>query len=591
MERAGMENVVEMNDAKVSVRHQIVIPMSGFGERFRRAGYDVPKPLIEVDGRPIIEHVVRLFPGETDFVFVCNEDHLADPGFDMRGTLERICPSGRILGIPAHKEGPVWAVAQAASMLDPDRPVMVNYCDFSCLWDWEDFKSFVVETNCDGAIPAYRGFHPHSLGSTFYAYLRQRDGWADGIREKRPWTDDPSSEYASSGAYWFRSASLMLDAFRRLEESGENVGGERYVSLAYLPLFKDGARVAVYEIPRFMQWGTPEDLDEYVGWSEHFRRRMLPRERAAIPGAVVIPAAGLGERFSKEGFSVPKAVLPVDGTPMIGRATRDLPMADVLISAMRKEMPGRDLAEAALRSSGFPSVRILGLDGPTDGQARTIALALAAAGDFVDLDAPLVIGACDNGADYDGKALVSALNSGADVLVWCVRGHAAARRKPESYGWVDADASGRVLGVSVKRPLSNPARDPVIIGAFAFRRASDFLRCFERLVADDVRINGELYADSCVGIAASLGLDARVFEVDFFPCWGTPSEYATYHYWRSAFSAWSSHPYDAASDHFSEGAAGRDAFSGTCAIEFRSPRPGLGFPSRPHSSPRPEGAS
>ena len=51
---------------------QIVIPMSGFGERFRRAGYTVPKPLIKIDGKPIIEHVIDMFPGETNFIFICN---------------------------------------------------------------------------------------------------------------------------------------------------------------------------------------------------------------------------------------------------------------------------------------------------------------------------------------------------------------------------------------------------------------------------------------------------------------------------------------------------------------------------------------
>ena len=48
-------------------RHKmkIIIPMSGFGERFRRAGY-----VILIDGKPIIEHV-EMFPGETDFIFIC----------------------------------------------------------------------------------------------------------------------------------------------------------------------------------------------------------------------------------------------------------------------------------------------------------------------------------------------------------------------------------------------------------------------------------------------------------------------------------------------------------------------------------------
>ena len=67
---------------------QIVVPMSGFGERFRRAGYRVPKPLIEVDGKPIIAHVVDLFPGETEFVFVCNRDHLDEPAYRMDEILQ-----------------------------------------------------------------------------------------------------------------------------------------------------------------------------------------------------------------------------------------------------------------------------------------------------------------------------------------------------------------------------------------------------------------------------------------------------------------------------------------------------------------------
>ena len=55
---------------------QIIIPMSGFGERFRRAGYTVPKPLIEIENKPIISHVIDMFPGDNEFIFICNQDHL-----------------------------------------------------------------------------------------------------------------------------------------------------------------------------------------------------------------------------------------------------------------------------------------------------------------------------------------------------------------------------------------------------------------------------------------------------------------------------------------------------------------------------------
>ena len=69
---------------------QIIIPMAGRGSRFARAGYKNIKPLIEVDGRPIIEHIVGLFPGETDFLFICASDHLKET--NLRAVLNRIAP-------------------------------------------------------------------------------------------------------------------------------------------------------------------------------------------------------------------------------------------------------------------------------------------------------------------------------------------------------------------------------------------------------------------------------------------------------------------------------------------------------------------
>lgn len=83
-----------MEDLKM----QIVIPMSGLGKRFKEAGYNDPKPLIQVDGKPIIEHVVNLFPGEKDVKFICNDMHLKET--KMREILNDFCPHGKIYEVP-----------------------------------------------------------------------------------------------------------------------------------------------------------------------------------------------------------------------------------------------------------------------------------------------------------------------------------------------------------------------------------------------------------------------------------------------------------------------------------------------------------
>ncbi len=516
---------------------QIVIPMSGFGERFRRAGYDRPKPLIEIEGKAIIEHVVDLFPGERDITFICNEDHLKTREFRMEEILMRAAPTARISAIISRKEGPIDAVLRGAPEIDPDRPVIVNYCDFTNLWDYADFKSFTRETACAGAIPSYRGFHPHSLGSTFYAYVRRRGLWASDIQEKKPFTDDPKSEFASSGTYYFDSGRRMRAAFEETIARDLRVNGEFYVSMAYKPLFDRGERIAIYELPFFMQWGTPEDFEEYKRWSDLFRAMAGDGySPARLGGNLLMPAAGLGARFQREGYDKPKPLIDVAGTPMLARAINDMPRTDATRVVLRRDLPQVDAVAAAVAE--FPGATTMLLGQLTDGQARTCLLGL----DGLDATRPLTIGACDNGLLYDAARLEE-LFGAADVIVWAKRRHPAARLKPEQFGWIDADAEGRSRAGSVKVPLKDPERDPIVTGAFTFRRGADFRRAAERMIARAGKVNGEYYVDECVNDAIALGLDCRIFEVDHYLGWGTPDELRTFDYWAECFDRWENHPY------------------------------------------------
>ena len=509
----------------------------------------MPKPLIEVEGKPIIAHVIDLFPGEHDFIFICNADHLAHAGYRMSDIIKQHCPQGRIVGIAPHKLGPIHAVRQIEHLIDLQRPVVVNYCDFTCYWDWGHFKSFVSQSGCDGAIPAYKGFHPHTLGTTNYAYVREQDGWVQDIQEKQPYTDNRMEEFASSGTYYFRTGRIMSQAFADTTAQGLNVGGEYYVSLAYKPMLAAGQSVAVYALQHFMQWGTPEDVREYNGWSNAFRRLATTEPAQPVPrGSMVMPMAGLGQRFATEGYAETKPLINVSGRPMVVQATMDLPPAVRHAFVLREDMPGYERIQLTLLIH-FPGSVMHGVSGVTQGQACSAELGVAALRATGDVPGPVTFGACDSGALYDRRKLDALFqDSDADVFVWVARGHANALRHPQMFGWVDADEAGRVRRVSVKVPLADPANDPIIIGTFSFRRAEDFDRTLARLIEQDDRVNGEFYLDSCVNHALALGMNCRIFEVDHFLSWGTPNDLRTFEYWQSCFDKWPGHSYRLESD-------------------------------------------
>lgn len=523
---------------------QIIIPMSGFGERFRRAGYTVPKPLIEMEGKPIIAHVIDMFPGETNFIFICNEDHLANPDYDMEAIIRRYCSTARIIGIHALKLGPVYATLEAAHLVDPNEPVVVNYCDFTCYWDWVAFKAFTEQTQCAGAIPAYKDFHPHTLGSTNYAYMREQDGLVQDIQEKQPYTDNRMNEYASSGTYYFASGQLMLDAFRATMDNNLHVNGEFYVSLAYKYLFAHHLPVRVYPLEHFMQWGTPEDVAEYNRWSDAFRRLMVPAPAPLAPrGTIIIPMAGLGQRFVNEGYTVTKPLIPVSGLPMVIQAVRDLPPAEHHVFVLRSDMPGYQAITTTLKTL-YPSAVIATVPNVTKGQALTALIGVEAFEREKGMlpPGPITFGACDNGALYAPVAFQTLVDSSADVIVWGVRGHPAAVRHPHMFGWIDTSGN-HITRISVKEPLQSPATDPIVLGTFTFKRADDFKRVVAHMVARDGRVNGEFYIDTCINDALGMGLECILFEVDSFLSWGTPNDLRTYEYWESCFHQWASHPF------------------------------------------------
>ena len=155
---------------------KVIIPMSGYGERFRKVGYVVPKPLIQVDKYKMIEHVIKMFSDYDEFIFICNEEHLRNKDWDIENIIKKNCSNFKIISIKPHKLGPVNAILQAKDLVNKEEPLVVNYCDFSCYWNWSHFKEKMKTGKYIGGIPAYKGFHPHSLGSTNYAYLKEKNG-------------------------------------------------------------------------------------------------------------------------------------------------------------------------------------------------------------------------------------------------------------------------------------------------------------------------------------------------------------------------------------------------------------------------------
>ena len=255
---------------------KIIIPMTGFGSRFVAAGYKDLKPFIKVQGKPIIQWIIEgMYPNERDILFICRQEHL-DTITDMRKKLLEIAPTATICAIDNWtKKGPVYDVLRASEYIEDEKQCIINYCDFYMSWDYDKFVEEVTKRSCEGCIPCYTGFHPHLLiEKNYYAScLTDENDNLIEIREKYSFEKDKTKAKHSPGVYYFKTGKLLKKYCQKLVDSEQTLNGEFYASLPYNFMVKDGLKVWVpTNVEKFCQWGTPEDLKEYVFWTECARR-------------------------------------------------------------------------------------------------------------------------------------------------------------------------------------------------------------------------------------------------------------------------------------------------------------------------------
>ncbi|MFD1715578.1 NTP transferase domain-containing protein [Amnibacterium flavum] len=522
---------------------QLVIPMTGISSRFTAAGYTVPKFLLEAEGITVVDHVIDMYPGWDDVVFICNSTHLDDPALDLERRLLARRPGATVVRLEGKGAGPGDAILQARDHIALDKPVVVNYCDFTVFWDPAPLAQRLLSGEVDGVIPVYSGFHPHMAHSTSYAYVKTKGQRAIDIQEKQPWTDDPRSEYASSGTYGFASGALLLRSLEKQVEEELLLGGEYYVSLTYKPLLAQGGHVEVMHLQHFMQWGTPQDFEEYRESSRAIARwnsdRLIGTEMSEASRVVL--ASGAGKRFSDAGYTLPKPVLPLAGRTVLEHALACLPGKETVV-VTRKDLPDSGLLGRLASRLGAALVELEGL---TRGQAESALYGLRA----VTGTGPVTVGACDAIPTGRSAALRRAVElAGPDgLVVWLARPYHSAARNPGQYGWAVAGDDGAINDIWLKEvPGSDKAG--VVIGTFTFGSASSAIGMIEELMADDERVRGEFYLDSLISRQLRAGRPVVAFNTDSFIAVGTPAEYESARYWQSCFHKWSHHPYALAAD-------------------------------------------
>ena len=482
---------------------KIIIPMTGKSSRFKLAGIDTPKQFLKIENNYILQHIINMFPGENDINFIINSLDLQNKEF--RNYMMEF-KNYKFYEIDFQKSGPGGALIESG-ILNTEDEVLINYCDFANIWDWKKFKAFIKKNKPDGVVPAYFGLHPHSIYDNDYAFIQNDGDKILKIREKKSFTDKKINEYASSGTYYFKSGLIATKYIERTFEKENFVNGEVYISTPYEEMINDSLDVRLFHIDHFFQWGTPEDYFEFQ-YNLNEVKNIINEDKINLKNInLLIPAAGKGERFKKQGYKKSKINLQVNSKTIM----------EHIISSFKNQNETLILTHQDDKIENTPLINennIITSNERTKGQAESSYKIL----ENIDNNKPILIHSADCILDKSLDIYIGEF----DVVVYTKANYRRAFSQKLNYGWVNMKKD--ILdSLSIKEnPKSKDSS--VILGVFLFKDKATYVDLYNETVANS-KSNKEIHIDHLIDTAINKKLKVKIEPTEISSMLGTPVEY------------------------------------------------------------------
>ena len=234
---------------------KVIVPMAGRGSRFHGEAYQVPKPLIEIEGKPMLYWALNSLKGLTysEIIFVCLKEH--EEQFKVSNLIRKYDADAIIHFIDEVTEGQLCTVLSARDYFDKDESILIISSDTWVKGNlFEDIEAFA---DSDGLISVA------DLPGDRWSFAKTNNqGKVIEVAEKHR-----ISDWASTGLYYFSSGRQLVHFGEQMIKNEERTRGEFYVIPVYQKMINEGMDIRISVADQMWDMGTPEaklDFEAYL---------------------------------------------------------------------------------------------------------------------------------------------------------------------------------------------------------------------------------------------------------------------------------------------------------------------------------------
>lgn len=230
----------------------VLIPMAGAGSRFETAGYTFPKPLIEVNGKPMIQVVVENLNIDARYIYIVQKSHFEK--FNLDYLLNLITPNCEIIQVDGLTEGAACTTLLARNFIESEDSLLIANSDQFVEWNSGEVLYSFMSPEIDGGIVTFESLHPK------WSYVRlDSSGLAQEVAEKKI-----ISNIATVGIYFWKKGSDYVKYADEMVAKNIRTNGEFYVCPVFNQAIEDGKKIRIHNVSTMWGLGTPEDLRYFL---------------------------------------------------------------------------------------------------------------------------------------------------------------------------------------------------------------------------------------------------------------------------------------------------------------------------------------
>jgi NDP-sugar pyrophosphorylase family protein len=232
-----------------------IIPMAGLGSRFLKAGYTLPKMLLQAKGKTLLEWSLSSLPLElsTVVVFIGLAEH--EKEFDLSNTIKQLYPelNCRFIFLKQVSRGQAETVYQSLGECDMEKPLVIFNID--TYFHSPTLAQTLLSADHDGVLSCF-----DSREDRFsFAALDEDERYVIEVREK-----EVISNHALTGLYTFQKANDFKETYEYHQAHDLRVKGEFYIAPMYNYLINLGRRYVLDHVEKHFILGTPEEYEQFL---------------------------------------------------------------------------------------------------------------------------------------------------------------------------------------------------------------------------------------------------------------------------------------------------------------------------------------